>query len=169
MRSRWYALAEVGVPRRWWVYPRSKNWWEQFIRLTWDEEQWIENFRMSRATFFEIVEALRPRLQRQTTNMREPIPVEKRVAIAIWYLANANCYREVREQFGVGLSTVGEIVLEVCCAMELDLLRKTVCLGDEVTKVNMLTWFLKNVNFYYTDEDRVCKERAEKICHFLFL
>ncbi|XP_054842101.1 uncharacterized protein LOC129334205 [Eublepharis macularius] len=67
--------------------------------------------------------------------MRQPIPVEKRVAIAIWYLANANCYREVREQFGVGLSTVGEIVLEVCCAMELDLLRKTVCLGDEVTKI----------------------------------
>ncbi|XP_077188605.1 endonuclease 8-like 2 isoform X1 [Paroedura picta] len=135
VRSRWYALAEVGVPRRWWVYPRSKNWWEQFIRLTWDEEQWIENFRMSRATFFEIVEALRPRLQRQTTNMREPIPVEKRVAIAIWYLANANCYREVREQFGVGLSTVGEIVLEVCCAMELDLLKKTVRLGDEIPKI----------------------------------
>ncbi|XP_048373451.1 protein ANTAGONIST OF LIKE HETEROCHROMATIN PROTEIN 1-like [Sphaerodactylus townsendi] len=135
VRSHWYALAEVGVPRRWWVYPRSKNWWEQFIRLTWDEEQWIERFRMSRGTFFEIVEALRPHLQRQTTNMREPIPVEKRVAIAIWYLANANCYREVREQFGVGLSTVGEIVLEVCCAMELDLLRKTVCLGNEIAAI----------------------------------
>ncbi|XP_054831616.1 putative nuclease HARBI1 [Eublepharis macularius] len=133
-RLRWYALAEVGVPRRWWVYPCREDWWEKFVTEVWDAEKWIENFRMSRGTLFSIVEVLRPRIERQRTVMRAPIATEKRVAITVWWLANRECYRLVGQQFGVARSTVAEIVVEVCFAMELDLLHKTVCLG-EVDKI----------------------------------
>ncbi|XP_048345353.1 putative nuclease HARBI1 [Sphaerodactylus townsendi] len=134
IRSHWYALAEVGFPRRWWVYPCREDWWEKFVAEVWDAERWIENFCMSRGTLFGIVEVLRPRIERQHTVMRAPIATEKRVAITVWWLANRECYRLVGQQFGVARSTVAEIVLEVCFAMELDLLRATVCLR-EVDKI----------------------------------
>ncbi|XP_060094625.1 uncharacterized protein LOC132571848 [Heteronotia binoei] len=134
VRSHWYALAEVGNPRRWWVYPCREDWWEKFVAEVWDAEKWIESFRMTRGTLFSIVEVLRPRIERQRTVMRAPIATEKRVAITVWWLANRECYRIVGQQFGVARSTVAEIVLEVCFALGLDLLRKTVCLG-EVDKI----------------------------------
>nr|XP_056712180.1 uncharacterized protein LOC130483444 [Euleptes europaea] len=67
--------------------------------------------------------------------MRPAVPVEKRVAASIWYLANANTYREVEQQFGLGLSTVGKMVLEFCIALEIKLYRKTVCIGQDINKI----------------------------------
>ncbi|XP_060616399.2 putative nuclease HARBI1 isoform X2 [Anolis sagrei] len=119
------------LPRRWWVSPSTNpNWWEVFVRETYDDAKWIEHFRMSRSTLFEIAEVLRPKLERQRTIMREAITVEKRVAIAVWYLSNRERYREAAIQFGIGRTTVGEIVLEVCFAIELLLVPHMICLGD---------------------------------------
>ncbi|KAF7237348.1 Protein ANTAGONIST OF LIKE HETEROCHROMATIN PROTEIN 1, partial [Varanus komodoensis] len=119
------------IPRRWWVSPTtSRNWWENFVQADSGDEKWIEHFRMSRGTLFEIADMLRPQLERQKTTMREAISVEKRVAIAVWWLSNLECYREVATQFGVGRSTVGEIVLEVCFAIKHRLAHRIVYLGD---------------------------------------
>ncbi|XP_077182422.1 tetraspanin-17 isoform X2 [Paroedura picta] len=85
---------------------------------------------MSRATFMELVEALRGCMEHHVTGMRSPISVEKRVAAALWYLASPHYFRNVAQQFDLGVSTVGEIVLEFCFAMESELYSKVVCLGD---------------------------------------
>ncbi|XP_060095048.1 uncharacterized protein LOC132572218 isoform X2 [Heteronotia binoei] len=132
-RMRWFALACVPVPHRYWVRPRNTNWWENFMHQS--DQQWLHNFRMTQETFSEIASALKGRLLRRKTSMREPIPVEKRIAIAMWYLASGKTYREVGEKFGVGVSTVGEMLLEVCFTMEVELYRKTVSLGSEVAKI----------------------------------
>ncbi|XP_063152340.1 uncharacterized protein LOC134492110 [Candoia aspera] len=117
--------------RHWWVSPAtSRHWWETFVLENLEDEKWVEHFRMSKGTLFEIADLLRPQLHRQRTIMREAISVEKRVAIAVWWLSNLECYREVAVQFGVGRSTVGEIVLEVCFAIEHQLARHTIYLGD---------------------------------------
>lgn len=50
--------------------------------------------------------------------MRQPIPVEQRVAITLWWMANTTSYRLVREQFGVARSTIAGIVAEVCRAIQ---------------------------------------------------
>ncbi|KAL8219213.1 UNVERIFIED_CONTAM: hypothetical protein K2H54_013175 [Gekko kuhli] len=42
-------LGERLPGRRWWVYPRSSDWWDNFMMHIWGEEKWLENFRMSRA------------------------------------------------------------------------------------------------------------------------
>ncbi|XP_025031539.1 uncharacterized protein LOC103061706 isoform X1 [Python bivittatus] len=124
------ALTEtVPLPRRWWVYPARRRWWRELVLTVWDDEMWIANFRMSRATLFEVADRLRPLLQRQNTVLRIPIAVEERVAITVWWLATQASYREVAHQFGIGRTTVGNIVVEVCLAIEL-LLKCTVCLGD---------------------------------------
>uniref|UniRef100_A0A8D0E4K9 DDE Tnp4 domain-containing protein n=1 Tax=Salvator merianae TaxID=96440 RepID=A0A8D0E4K9_SALMN len=123
-------LENRSVLRRWWVCPTEQHWWEQSMLKNWDDEGWIENFRMSRGTLFEIAEMLRPQLQRQRTVMREAISVEKRVAMAVWWLSNLKCYREVAMQFGVGRSTVGQVVLEVCFAITHLLGCQTIYLDD---------------------------------------
>ncbi|XP_054836342.1 uncharacterized protein LOC129330336 [Eublepharis macularius] len=135
LRQRWYVLADIREHRDCWVYPRSQDWWERIALRVWDDMHWIQCFRMSRGTFNELVDALRPTLARQSTNMREPVSVEKRVAVTLWCLATGACYRVAADHFGLGLSTVSDAVLEVCFAIEKELLSKTVCLGDEVGKI----------------------------------
>ena len=46
--------------------------------------RWRLDFRMNGETFDKLVELLRPYLEKQDTNFRAAIPVEKRVGIGIW-------------------------------------------------------------------------------------
>ena len=66
--------------RQWWFWARSgwtSLWWNKFflngIIL---EEEWKENFRMSRVSFYNLSNLLRPHIERQVTIMRRPISVE---------------------------------------------------------------------------------------------
>ncbi|XP_077182267.1 M-phase inducer phosphatase 3 isoform X4 [Paroedura picta] len=131
-KKHWQALAEVRFPRQFWVDERSSDWWENFVWARWDDDHWIANFRMSRGTFFELVEALRGRMERQVTGMRRPVPVEKRVAAALWYLATPQYFWTVAQQFGLRVTTVGDILKEFCLAMEAELFSKVVCLRDHL-------------------------------------
>lgn len=97
-----------------WCKPRSKVWWEQAISGTYGERWWLDNLRMSRKTFELLCAELNPYLQRKNTNLRSAVSVEARVAVTIWRLATNSEYRTIAELFGLGRSTVGEIVLDTC-------------------------------------------------------
>ena len=94
-------------PREFWF---SKLWErrndEEWIAL---QRQWKDDFRMSRKTFESIVEIVRPRLQKQYTQLRNAILIEKRVAVAIWRLATGDSYRAVGKTFRIGKSTAVSI------------------------------------------------------------
>ncbi|XP_075782874.1 uncharacterized protein LOC112544784 isoform X2 [Pelodiscus sinensis] len=79
----------------------------------WEDRQWTQNFRTRRDTFLELCEWLAPALRRRDTRMRPAIPLQKRVAIALWKLSTPDSYRSVRNQFGVGRSTVGAVLIQV--------------------------------------------------------
>ena len=64
---------------------------------------------MSRKTFESIVEIVPPRLQKQNTQLKNAIQVEKRVAVVIWRLATGDSYRAVGKTFGIGKSTAVSI------------------------------------------------------------
>ena len=81
------------------------------------EGWWKENLRMSRHTFTIIYAVLRPYIEKQNTRMREAISVEKRVAVTVWKLATNIEYRTLSALFGIGRSTVGEIIIETCKAI----------------------------------------------------
>ncbi|XP_060540894.1 uncharacterized protein LOC117658435 [Pantherophis guttatus] len=123
------------VERRFWARPRSTEWWDRTVLETWDDSEWLQNFRMCKATFLDLCARLSPALQRQKTRMRIPLSVEKRVAIAIWKLATSVCYRDVGNQFGVGRSTAGSVVLEVCRAIQRVLMRSTVNVGNNLADI----------------------------------
>lgn len=92
---------------------------------------WRENLRMSRETFKMVCDELRPHIERQTTVFRQAISVEARVAMTIWRLATNVEYRTIASLFGVGRSTVGEIVLDTCDAIANHLLTRYVCVPSD--------------------------------------
>lgn len=95
---------------------RSTHFWE-YINQTFTEEDWIENYRVSRNTFLYLCNELRPTIQRQNTRMRQAIKVEHRVAITLWCLATCAEYRSIGHLFGVARSTVCVIVHNTCSAI----------------------------------------------------
>ncbi|KAL8163032.1 UNVERIFIED_CONTAM: hypothetical protein K2H54_003651, partial [Gekko kuhli] len=82
------------------------------------------------STFTWLVDALRDVLHRQQTEMRVPVSVEWRVAVAVWWMANTMSYRAVGHQFGLAQSTVAGIVLEVTRAITEWLLDRVVYLRN---------------------------------------
>ena len=53
-------------------------------------------------------------MEKQNTFFRKAIPMEKRVAVALWRLATSNSYRSINKVFGIGLTSVAKIVYEFC-------------------------------------------------------
>ncbi|XP_053875282.1 uncharacterized protein LOC128832186 [Malaclemys terrapin pileata] len=84
---------------------------------------------MHKATFMGLCAELSPNLRHKDTRSRAALSVEKRVAIAVWKLANPDCYWSVANQFGVGKSTVGAVLFQVCKANRI-LMWRTVILGN---------------------------------------
>ena len=72
---------------------------------------------MSRETFNAICTELRPFLERQVSRFRQPVCVRTRVAVTLWRLATNIEYRTIGELFGLGRSTVCEIVIDTCDAI----------------------------------------------------
>ena len=96
-----------------WVKPRAKTFWSM-AEDQWTDNDWVTNLRMSQVTFEKLCEELAPFVERRDTNYRKAISVRERVAITLYRLADTASYRTVSNLFGVGKSTVCQIVLEVC-------------------------------------------------------
>ncbi|KAJ3613254.1 hypothetical protein NHX12_019504 [Muraenolepis orangiensis] len=112
----------VRGPTRPWTSTQTTDWWERVVAGHHEGFQpcdWLDKFRMSRRTFFHLCDRLRPRLARQDTRLRAALPVEKRVAVALWRLASNVEYRVISELFGVGKSTVCGCVRDLCHAVAL--------------------------------------------------
>ncbi|KAH6936156.1 hypothetical protein HPB50_014271 [Hyalomma asiaticum] len=73
-----------------------------------------QSFRESPTTFKYLADVCRPTIERETTNMREAVPVDKRVAVAVYKLCSSAEDRTVAHLFGLGRSTVNIIYREFC-------------------------------------------------------
>ena len=91
-----------------------------------NDEQWMANFRMSRRTFTHLCNQIRPEIARRNTRLRCAIRVEKRVAITLWRLATNGDYHSIGHMFGVAKGTVCVIVIDMCRAIVKLLLQKYV-------------------------------------------
>ncbi|TNN66988.1 putative nuclease HARBI1 [Liparis tanakae] len=100
-----------------WTTTRTTDWWERVAMTEFQPSDWLEKFRMSKETFLQLCDRLRPRLARQDTSFRLALPVEKRVAVALWRLASNVEYRTISALFGVGKSTVCRCVRDMCHAI----------------------------------------------------
>lgn len=109
--------SNIRIRTRPWTTTPSTDWWERVVMTEFQPSDWLDKFRMSRETFFYLCDKLRPRLARQDTSFRLALPVEKRVAVALWRLASNIEYRTISTLFGVGKSTVCRCVRDMCHAI----------------------------------------------------
>ncbi|RLN29636.1 putative nuclease HARBI1 [Panicum miliaceum] len=103
--------------RRLWVKDRSRAWWEQCSSADYPEADFRAAFRMGRATFAMLCDALGAAVAKEDTALRAAIPVRQRVAVCVWRLATGEPLRLVSKRFGLGISTCHKLVLEVCAAI----------------------------------------------------
>ena len=88
--------------------------WDAAKRGTFGEEWWTENLRMSRSTFVMLCSEVQPYLIKHVTRFRMPVDVDEQLAVTIWRLATNIEYRTISALFGLGISTVCEIVHRTC-------------------------------------------------------
>ena len=100
---------------------RMSIWWKNFVKEVVIPEEWRDNFRMSRDNFFKLSRQLRPQLEKQITNMRLPMSVEKQVAIFLYYIADEGRYRKVANSFGISRAAVSKIIKKVSMVISLHL------------------------------------------------
>ncbi|KAL8221043.1 UNVERIFIED_CONTAM: hypothetical protein K2H54_057767 [Gekko kuhli] len=110
-----------------------------------------------RSTFNWLVDALRDVLHRQRTEMRAPVSVERRVAVAVWWMANTMSYRTVAHQFGIARSTVAGIVVEVTRAITEGLLERVVYLCDPDKDTSWSAIMSRGRKCCEFDEMQLCK------------
>lgn len=89
----------------------SQFWEKQVPKM--DNEDFKNAFRVDRSTFHFLLKRLKS-LQRMDTTWRFSIPLQKRIAISLYTLGSSAEYRTVGSLFGVGRTTVGQLVLEFC-------------------------------------------------------
>ena len=89
---------------------RGHSFWETEVLQKFLEKDWYVNFRMPKEAFNILCDQLRPYVNPQTTNMLDPGPLEKRVAITIYKLASNVEFHDVANLFGIGASTACNIL-----------------------------------------------------------
>lgn len=105
-------------PRRFWIRPgRTSAWWDNFVDQTVIEEEWRENFRMSRGSLHKLADNLRPYIEGKTTIMRTPVDVVKQVAVTLYYLSDEGRLRKTANAFGLSRQVVSKIIRKVCNAI----------------------------------------------------
>ena len=123
--------------RSMWVKERSSYWWNHIVSQTFSAGDWLDNFRMSQATFIYVCNDLRLTIEKTDTELRKAVPVEQRVALTLWFLATNADYRTIGHLFGASKSAMSVIIKEVCTAIVKVLLSKYIRLpsGEELKKV----------------------------------
>ncbi|KAL3680337.1 hypothetical protein R1sor_023293 [Riccia sorocarpa] len=94
----------------WWVKPRASVWFTTHLMSSNEDERWLAALRMKRKTFLWICNRLEIHVKKQDTRLRPSIPVMVRVGATIYRLINGVDYYEVADKFGVGESSVHEIM-----------------------------------------------------------
>ena len=112
----------------WTAHPENEfgnpcGFWEKEVLGTWERARvvspgwwknaWISNFRMEKITFCFLLERYGHLMEKQVTHLRRTIPREKRLAILLYYLCQAETFSEIGVLFHVGTTTVGVIVHEL--------------------------------------------------------
>ena len=76
----------------------------------WEEKQYLQHFRVSKDSFWYLCQTYGKK--KQTTCLRHPLPPPNRLAIVLYWLAQANSYCELATMYAIGKSTVVVIAHE---------------------------------------------------------
>jgi hypothetical protein len=94
---------------------RNPGWWEN-VWQNYTSSRFKLTFRISRETFSFILDRIRPELERKTV-VEEPISPECRLAICLYRLGRGDYPYTIAEMTGYGVSTIRQVVTDVCKAI----------------------------------------------------
>ena len=120
--------------RKIWAKPRTTTFWEETCQR-WNDQDWKENFRMSRVAFEYLTMELSPIISKRDTNFRKAISARQRLAVTLYRLADTATYRTIANLFAIGKSTVCEIVVQVCNAIVQFLLPRYIRLPQSAQEI----------------------------------
>ena len=106
--------------RRYWMIKYGQSWFDWLWNNRDNElfkETWKKEFRFSLETFYFLVDLVQDKIEKCDMSFRKVVPLEKWVAVTLWWLATGNSYRTTSKVFGIGLSTVAKVIYEFCEAM----------------------------------------------------
>ena len=70
-----------------WVQSHSTTWFIHFLMEQYDDEHWVETFRMSKTTILNLTELLWPRIAKRDMRYRLAVPAVVQVAVILFKLA----------------------------------------------------------------------------------
>ena len=102
-----------------WSIPRPvESWFDlHYYDPTIPQEFFRQQLRVTRNTFNQILNMLNHRLVRQQSRFRDPLPLEKILALGLYRLGHGNSYVSIGPSFNVGKATVIEAVQDVVEAL----------------------------------------------------
>ena len=113
---------------------RTSGWWDKFLNIEVMDSDWLENFRMSKTSFEELVKILRSYLEKQVTRMRKPISTDCQIASFLHYIRDVARYRKTANVFGISRDSVSLIIRKVSKAIVVIQSDYRYCFLDVVVK-----------------------------------
>ncbi|XP_077534363.1 uncharacterized protein LOC144146276 [Haemaphysalis longicornis] len=110
------AVAAESLPRSRMTFQQNERWFEETVPHLGDQH-FKEAFRVTPVRFRYLLESCRSSLERQATVMKDPISVEKRVAVDLYRLCSTAEGRTIALLSGIGRSTVNVSFREFCAAV----------------------------------------------------
>ncbi|XP_042273182.1 uncharacterized protein LOC121900727 [Thunnus maccoyii] len=139
--------------RKYWVHPILRRCQEQgefhllIKELRNSPDRFQVYFRMSVVQFDTLLAILEPHIKKKTTNFRDPIDPEQRLAVYLIYLSTGDSFTTIASSFRLGISTVGKIVGETCDQIWLQLKDKHMPAPTEEIWKNTARRFNERWNF----------------------
>ncbi|XP_029154904.1 putative nuclease HARBI1 [Nylanderia fulva] len=119
--------------QRMWQLERSSDFWKRILNIHYIPKEWLESFRMTKFSFSELCNKLRNELEPkpQYLKPREPLSVEKQIAVALYKLASTAEYRVIGNTMGIHKSTVKKCVYKVVKAINQIMLQNYIYMPHE--------------------------------------
>ena len=118
------------------VRPSNQAWFDM-ADTEFDEQQWYENFRVTRDTFQVILTEIEREIARRNMPVHEAISARRRLAIVLYYLSSTAEYCTIANLFGVSISFVCSCIKEVSTVIVQKMKTKFVTIPkvEEVSKI----------------------------------
>ncbi|XP_057310515.1 putative nuclease HARBI1 [Hydractinia symbiolongicarpus] len=150
-RYRRARLRYVRSKRKCWIKPgRTDKWWDNLhIVGNMCDDTWLQNFRMTKQQFMKLVELIRPYAKERSSQVRKDvIPLEKRLAITLYYLKDQGSLLMIGNTFGIAKSTTSVVVHEICGILAKDIASLLIKFPVEKADVEKISSnFLKRFGF----------------------
>lgn len=159
-----------------WMKKRTSHWWDNVVLKEFSDQDWIESFRMKKDTYMFLCEELRKVLKPDVPFLRprEPISVEKQVALTLYYLAHCCEYKVIGNMFGIHKTSVWRCIHRVISAINEVLIPLWIKMPDQVecesiarsyeaiTHIPLLVGSIDGIHIPILPPANVCREYVNK-------